>query len=323
MNWPMLANLDGLLDLSRRHGIDIKPTLLRVMTDFYVQKPDHPAEEERQFSELALMLIDVVDANTRSTIARTLSSYPAAPAVVMRRLSAETTEEFQPRPHQYADAGGHRRRIPASGNDASATPFDADAAAPPALADSFFAADAAERRLILSNLEFVDTVVLHRNPPIDPAAAILRLESAALGGKPGELIRELERSLGVSRTFAQRIVNDPSGEPIVVAAKAIGMPIDVLQRIMLVMNPAISHSVRRIFDLSALYQHIKPEAAHHLLSLWRNQAPSAWPGGGYQPVHWDDRLLRVRDFSSSARPARADGDRTGDDDVVRRHQRTI
>ena len=319
----MLANLDGLMELSRRHGVDIKPTLLRVMTDFYVQKPDHPAEEERQFSELALILIDVVDATTCSTIARTLSSYPAAPAAVMRRLAAEATDEFPRRRQSSAHTGDHRQRIPASGDGASTALFGADAAASPTLSDSFFAADAAERRLILTNLEFVDTVTLRRRPPMDPAAAIHRLETAALGGKPGEFICELERSLGISRMFAQRIVNDPLGEPMVVAAKALEMPIDVLQRILLVVNPAIGHSVRRIFDLSALYQDIKPEVARHLWSLWRDQAPSTRPGGDHQLTHWGDRLLRARDFSPVARPARTDDAEKDDDVVVDRRQRTI
>ena len=32
-------NLDGLTELANRDGVDIKPTLLRVMTDLYAQKP--------------------------------------------------------------------------------------------------------------------------------------------------------------------------------------------------------------------------------------------------------------------------------------------
>ena len=35
--------LDGLVDLACRDGVDIRPTLLRVLTDLYVQKPKHSA----------------------------------------------------------------------------------------------------------------------------------------------------------------------------------------------------------------------------------------------------------------------------------------
>jgi hypothetical protein len=50
--------LDGLVDLACRDGVDIRPTLLRVLTDLYVQKPKHSAEEETQYAELALGLIE-------------------------------------------------------------------------------------------------------------------------------------------------------------------------------------------------------------------------------------------------------------------------
>ena len=53
--------LDGLVDLACRDGVDVRPTLLRVLTDLYVQKPTHSADEETQYVELALGLIDTVD----------------------------------------------------------------------------------------------------------------------------------------------------------------------------------------------------------------------------------------------------------------------
>ena len=53
--------MDGLLDLAHRDGIDIKPTLLRVLTDLYVQANAHSDDEERQFIELTSRLIDQVD----------------------------------------------------------------------------------------------------------------------------------------------------------------------------------------------------------------------------------------------------------------------
>ena len=54
----MFPGFDGLMTLSRREGVDIRPTLLRVLTDLYVQASAHTAEEEQQFVELASRLID-------------------------------------------------------------------------------------------------------------------------------------------------------------------------------------------------------------------------------------------------------------------------
>ncbi len=61
--------LDGLVDLACRDGVDIRPTLLRVLTDLYVQKPTHSADEETQYVELALGLIEAVDTPTRAAVA--------------------------------------------------------------------------------------------------------------------------------------------------------------------------------------------------------------------------------------------------------------
>ena len=76
---PASAPLDSLVDLACRDGVEIRPTLLRVLTDLYVQKPSHSPEEEAQYVELALGLIDAVDPLTRGTVTATLSAYPGAP----------------------------------------------------------------------------------------------------------------------------------------------------------------------------------------------------------------------------------------------------
>ena len=84
-----LPNLNGLVELGHRDGVDIRPTLLRVMTDLYVQKAQHSDQEEQQFTELALRLIDLVDAKTRAIVADKIAGYPTAPAAVRHRLLKE------------------------------------------------------------------------------------------------------------------------------------------------------------------------------------------------------------------------------------------
>ena len=49
--------LEDLVDLSGEAKIDMRPTLLRVLTDLYLQRPGHTADDERYYTELALRLI--------------------------------------------------------------------------------------------------------------------------------------------------------------------------------------------------------------------------------------------------------------------------
>src|SRR3569623_3627417 len=100
-----LPPLDGLLDLACRDGVDIRPTLLRVVTDLYVQKPAHTAAEETQYVELATGLVDAVDAATRDIVTATLRAYPAAPASVHGKLTgaAPATARAAPPPVAHAE----------------------------------------------------------------------------------------------------------------------------------------------------------------------------------------------------------------------------
>ena len=83
---PLFPGFDGLMTLSRREGVDIRPTLLRVLTDLYVQASAQSADEERQFVELTSRLIDEVDDATRSAVRARLAVYPATPLEIMNKL---------------------------------------------------------------------------------------------------------------------------------------------------------------------------------------------------------------------------------------------
>ena len=266
---PSLSNpLDSLVDLACRDGVDIRPTLLRVLTDLYVQKPVHSREEETQFVELALGLVDAVDTQTRATVAATLAAYPAAPEVVVGKLNTSTSSR--------AAAGSK------TGQDD--------------LTELFFSASSEERRLILVNLEFVSRDTARRAFPV-AGELLRRLESAALKSDPGEFSRILERALGISRELAYKITRDCSGETIVVAAKVIGLTTDVLQRILLCLNPVIGQSTRQVYELSRLFDEISPASAVYMLDIWRT---STRRHSIHASVYWNDE----RDGSrSSTNPA--------------------
>ena len=267
--------LDSLVDLACRDGVDIRPTLLRVLTDLYVQKPLHSAEEEAQYVELALGLIEAVDQPTRAAVAASLSVYPPAPSTILRRLAGD---------------------VSSAGSDASTPAAEADTETND-LIELFFAAGAEERRLILTNLDLAGRAEARRPAPAS-SEVIRRLEAAALQHNAGEFSRMLERALGLSRELAERVARDPSGEPIVVAAKALGMTAAVLQRILLCLNPVIGQSVGRVYDLASLFDEITPQAAERMLAIWRKGGKPARPV--HQPVHWDDERRSARSLVSPA-----------------------
>jgi Uncharacterised protein conserved in bacteria (DUF2336) len=263
--------LDGLVDLACRDGVDIRPTLLRVLTDLYVQKPTHSPDEEVQYIELASGLIDAVDAPTRAAVAARLAAYPAAPAAIRRRLGGIPPAADAPRPGETKPE--------------------------PDLADLFFAAGAEERRLILINLDAALPSAAPRRPAVS-GDVIGRLETAALQRSTHEFCRTLERALGISRALTERIVRDPSGEPIVVAARAIGMKAAVLQRILLFLNPQVGQSVQRVYELARLYDELTPAAAERMLTIWRQTGGSAKPR--HEPLHWDDEQRNARSQATHA-----------------------
>src|ERR1700721_1235477 len=89
---PLFPGFDGLMTLSRREGVDIRPTLLRVLTDLYVQASAHSEDEARQFVELSSRLIDEVDDATRAAVA---SEIPAQLIAELQKAPAPPPTEAQ------------------------------------------------------------------------------------------------------------------------------------------------------------------------------------------------------------------------------------
>src|ERR1700680_1371122 len=89
---PLFPGFDGLMTLSRREGLHIRPTLLRVLTDLYVQASKHSADEERQFVELTSRLIDQVDDATRAGVRARLAISPNAPVETLRKLGLKPVD---------------------------------------------------------------------------------------------------------------------------------------------------------------------------------------------------------------------------------------
>jgi hypothetical protein len=328
-----VSELPSMTALPRPDGASIQAALLRTLTDLYVIKPSHSPEEELQFTELSLRLIDVVDIPTRLVIAQRLHRYGRAPQRVMQALEGQMPSETAAAPafkaegepiqslEDFAKAivaaalNGEAQFDLAESELVAAAPPKAEPVSKPApepeaaipahdphatnaaqaaeLAQLFFDASAEARRLILHNLEFSG---------IEPAAplhdahardAARRLEVAALGRNPFEYAAILVNTLGMSQTLALRIAQDTSGEALIVAARALAMPTDILQRVILFLNPEIGHSVQRVYDLVQLHDEIAPQTARIMLSIWR-RASAALPAPRHQPLAYDDEPRRAR-----------------------------
>jgi hypothetical protein len=271
------------IELAERPSADMTARLLLALTALYVQRPTHTAEEQQQYGELALRLIDKVEAAAHSAVADMLRRHPDAPAEVAARLGGmQSSRDGDPRaeprftPDQRCAVNqplnGNLDEQHASAEAVSDAPAEQPATLTPEFGEAFFAASPAERRRLLSHIA--------ESCGEDPAAAPEDGERVfgsidALHGRIDEFTREFERLIDVPRSLYERILNDPSGEPMVVAAKAAGIPIAILQRILLLVDPAVSHSVERVYDLTELYHDLGGRTARDLLVQWRTQAAAS------------------------------------------------
>jgi hypothetical protein len=281
METSSLTGLEVLSEIGLRGGADMRPTLLRVLTDLYVQKLTHTPDEERHYTELALRLLDSVDVPTRAAIAARLGRHLSPPTKVIDRLSADLPEVIAAlRAHRPAHMRGTPSAVvPAAALSAHLANTEAiraekSAEMPADLAhqlnELFFSASADERRLILVNLHIVVSSPAEASAITDDSTVGRKLEVAALARRREDFVSELARSLRISREQARRISNDESGEPIVIAAKALGIARDLLYRILLFINTAVGHSVERVHALAALYDEMSVAAAEDVVVVWQS-----------------------------------------------------
>jgi hypothetical protein len=317
--------LEGLAELGSRSGLDMRPTLLRILTDLYVHRFSHTPAEERHYTELALRLLEAVDVPTRVSVARRFARYLSPPLRVLQWLSRDipqVTGELRAHPLlQPPVATAAATAIPAAmpvaeAKTAHGNELSADAARPldrptaTELNEIFFTAGAEERRLILLNLDLAAPVAAVRSQVARDPSVGQRLEAAALVGKRDDFALELTRALHIPREQARRIAHDDLGEPVIVAAKTIGMPRDALYRVLMFLNPNVGHSVERVHALAALYDEMTAPAATGMLAIWQALHQAERTSIKYRPVAWDDESGRrahpgaaVQRTPAAARPS--------------------
>jgi uncharacterized protein (DUF2336 family) len=308
---PLFPGFDGLMTLSRREGVDIRPTLLRVLTDLYVQASMHSEEEARQFVELTSRLIDQVDDATRAAVRARLAVYPGTPIQILKQLGLKPSHPDQRVPlAQEIPANS----VPASPSEAAPDKAPSDAQLRMASSLSMQAADAAEisgmffgagsneRVLILHNLADTPLKASPRIPAPRAARAIETLEMAAFACDVENFTLELGESLILPWKISTQVVNDPTGEPLACAAKALGMPSPVFQRVLLFLKPEIGTSVHTVYRLSRLYDTLSERSALIMLAAWRGSTVAV-ARAKYRPSLYDDERQRARPAATQTRPA--------------------
>ncbi|GAB1716657.1 MAG: hypothetical protein NTAFB05_16990 [Nitrobacter sp.] len=296
----MFPGFDGLLTLSRRDGVDIRPTLLRVLTDLYVQTNTHSTEEEQHFVELTSRLIDQVDDATRAAVRARLSIYPRTPAAIMSRLRLHACA--QPR-----TPSATKPAPPAAETKPRTIAMSMESREAAEISRMFFAANARDRALILHDLA---TAPLRPSPRVHPsraARAIETLHMAAFAADIDNFTAELGETLILPARIAERVVKDPGGEPLACAVKAVGMSSKIFQQVLLFLDPAIGTSVIAVYRLSRLYDLLNERSARIMLAAWRG-ATLTEARAKYRPALYDDERRRGRTASAHGHPGVAQPD---------------
>ncbi|MGB9115120.1 DUF2336 domain-containing protein [Bradyrhizobium sp.] len=309
---PLFPGFDGLMTLSRREGVDIRPTLLRVLTDLYVQASMHSEDEARQFVELTSRLIDQVDDATRAAVRARLAVYPGTPIQVLKQLGLKPSHPDRRVPLAQQIPASSIPADPAAAPQELKAPSDAqlrlasnltmqptDAAE---ISGLFFGAGSSERALILHNLADTPLKASPRIPAPRAARAIETLEMAAFAADVENFTLELGESLILPWKISTQVVNDPGGEPLACAAKSLGMPSPVFQRVLLFLKPEFGTSVHTVYRLSRLYDILSERSALVMLAAWRGST-MAVTRAKYHPSLYDDERHHARPAAAQTRPS--------------------
>jgi hypothetical protein len=157
----------------------------------------------------------------------------------------------------------------------------------------FFGASSSERALILHNLCETPLKASPRIPAARASRAIDALEMAAFVADVENFTLELGETLILPWKTSTQVVNDPGGEPLACAAKALGMPGPVFQRVLLFLKPEIGTSVHTVYRLSRLYDILRERSALVMLAAWRGST-MAVTRAKYRPALYDEERNRAR-----------------------------
>jgi len=170
------------------------------------------------------------------------------------------------------------------------------------ISEMFRRASARERALILHDLKDTPLKASARIPTARAARAIETLEMAAFAADVENFALELGEALILPSRVALEVVNDPGGETLACAMKALDMPSPVFQRVLLFLKPEFGSSVTTVYRLSRLYDRLSERSALIMLAAWRGST-MAVTRAKYRPTLYDDERSRARATPAERRPA--------------------
>lgn len=178
------------------------------------------------------------------------------------------------------------------------------------ISDMFFAASAKERAQILHNLQESPLKAAARIPAARAARAIHILEMAAFAEDLDNFALELGEALILPSRISAEVANDPGGEPLACAMRALDVSSAAFQRILMFLNPEAGSSVNYVYRLSRLYDRLSERSALVMLAAWRGST-MAVARAKYRSSLYDDERHRVRATPSQTRPVVQPGSAPG------------
>ena len=344
MSTPRLPHVQSLIGLARSNGLDVRQTLLRVLVDQFVMEPQHTAAEVTRFGELVLHLLAKASEDDRAIVAEKLANHHQTPTAVARRLANDTVRIAFPilarsaalsedDLFQAVRSGDAERALAVASradlglsalvaleelddprvdaaldarHSATTEPVPA-IAADAELGRRFLDAGPPARESIIASLA-LEAGNSAGFPAAEPETG-RSIELAALSRRPGALAAAIAADLHIDPAIARRIAEDESGEPLVVAARALDLGREAATRILLFAHAAVASSVDGVRGLGALYEALPRMVAVALVQSWRAAGTTAVQPqrhGRHMPVHALDGTDRVgarQATSTTARPA--------------------
>lgn len=139
--------------------------------------------------------------------------------------------------------------------------------------------------------------------------AAAELVGAARRGDRPALLRAFSKALRIETDVVARLLDDPSGEPLALMAKAADLSDADGRAVLLLANKTIGESVDAFFRIADLYASLEATTARAFIDNWR-EAPARRPE--HQPVFADngDRAKAAQPaHAPAASPARSEQDR--------------
>ncbi|MCW5715514.1 MAG: DUF2336 domain-containing protein [Bauldia sp.] len=164
----------------------------------------------------------------------------------------------------------------------------------------------AASQLALSQPRKIDRVLRH-------AFACAEIVASARTGNRRRLVAAFAEILEIETIAVERLLDDPSGEPLVLMIKASGLKETDGRIVLLLANPVLSQSVETFFRLAELYAALEPAVAETFMAGWRKPDERKAPAPRHVPVFAENRagrrelMPRPAETAVPARKAKAAG----------------